>query len=249
MFTTRSQIAILRLAPAVRARLYQSTPPRFRPSDGHDPSLSQGHASLGGNESPQDVLSKNTKSGKDAAHTSGNPVDAASSHRQSQAHREDVGANKEGVGFAEQVGGASAEGSGASHKGGEEASAPGLWSNFKQNLGLGTGPGYLKQNQDGGRGVTGSGTSRKFSTSACTSKDARSSPASSGSASIKDNTAGDQNDHLKHKSMDGEDEGKGNAAPQPTLPSHRTNEGQPSKSVPQYSQDNYSKQNTGSTQP
>jgi hypothetical protein len=164
MFNARFQASFLRSVPTARARLYHPTPLRLRPSDGHDPSVSQGHASVGTNKSPQDVLSESAKAGKGGwnqfyspssslAHTaveageSTNPVDAASSNRQSQTHRGDVSGNKEGVGFAEQVGSASTAGSGSSHKGGEEASAPGVWGSIKQGLGLGTGSGDVKQNQ------------------------------------------------------------------------------------------------------
>jgi hypothetical protein len=94
--------------------------------------------------------------------------------------------------------------------------------------------------------------------------DTHSSPQSSGMASLKDETAGDQNDHLKHKSASQSDGGKGNAAAEPKLPSHEVSTiciivdrflafdhipcrlQQSSKTMPQYSQDNYAKQNTGS---
>ncbi|EIN03517.1 hypothetical protein PUNSTDRAFT_147042 [Punctularia strigosozonata HHB-11173 SS5] len=167
----RMRNTLTRSAPILRARFYRTSPPCLRPSDGRDPSLSQGHAAIGDNKSPQDVHSESAKSGKAA--NSSSPMDAASPNRQAQAQRDDTSGNKEGVGFAEQVGGASAAGSGASRKGSEEeAQAPGVWSSIKQGLGLGTGSGDVKQNQEsiqsrgGGRGVTGTGTARKFSTSA-----------------------------------------------------------------------------------
>ncbi|KLO06900.1 hypothetical protein SCHPADRAFT_909953 [Schizopora paradoxa] len=97
-------------------------------------------------------------------------MDAASSGRDLKARslsREDTkGGNPEGVGFAEQVGGqsASADASGTSHvkreeHKDEEAATPGLFSTIKRSLGMGSDAGDVKQNSDGGHGVSGSGTS------------------------------------------------------------------------------------------
>jgi hypothetical protein len=225
-------------AGAARARvhsrlLHSSRPAASKAVDpdgtaGHDPQISQGHAALGSgndNKSPQDVYSQHAQAGKDAS-SSSNPLDAASDNRRETSHREKGNSgNPEAIGFQEQIGGASAEGSGGEVGGREEAQAPGVFSSIKQKLGMSTDAGDIKQNQHGGRGVTGTGTARKMHTSASVSAPAPTAThgqAPEASRQPKEETHGDQNAHLHHKGAAGEpDKGKGNAGENPTLPSHR----------------------------
>jgi len=153
-----------------------------------DPRLSQGHITDHTQQHPQDTYSQAARSGfaaRDSSSTSNSdaPLDAASPTGGKKAPANNTG-NKEGIGFAEQVGSASATaktGAGADVKGRgdghrpseagisgkqEEAKPPGLFATIKQVLGIRTSTDDVKQNRGGGEGVTGTGTnptrSRKY---------------------------------------------------------------------------------------
>lgn len=212
------------LRTAAPRRLVHTTAIRAANAPGRDPQLSQGNAghSAEENRSEGDVQSQSAKAGKEASDSS-NPLDPASGARKATTQNDSKG-NKEAVGMQETIGGKSAQGSGGEIGGTEEAQAPGVFSSVKQALGLKTDTGDVKQNQGAGRGVTGTGTARKFHTSARahagSTGGVRASP--EGASAPKDNVSGDQNAHLHHKSNSSKpDNGKGNAAEEPTLPSQR----------------------------
>ncbi|KIJ69677.1 hypothetical protein HYDPIDRAFT_22853 [Hydnomerulius pinastri MD-312] len=195
---------------------------------GRDSSLSQGHVTDPNQQHPQDPHSQSARSGLEGKEST--PFDAAASRQGAKAPSGASG-NREGVGFAEQVGSASATAGGefgeSTVKGAEEeAQAPGMFSSMKQALGLGTTGDDVKQNKGGGEGVTGTGTnplkSRGFHTSVAFSADKTAGQAHEASRQPKEETYEDQNEHLKHKKNAGEkDGGKGNAAEDPVLPSHQ----------------------------
>ena len=152
----------------------------------------------------------------------------------------DYGGNPEGVGFAEQVGGASASASKEGPhptqwegKGGqEESTPPGFVASVKSKLGLGTSADEAKQNRGGGVGVTGTGKlpfekkpqgQRSFHSSVVRAADRQTrGQAPETSKKPKERTNAEQNPHLKHKtSSTHPDEGKGNAGETPQLPSHQ----------------------------
>lgn len=185
----------------------------------------------------------------DQAHQSGHaatdprkssPVDAANDEKGKKAPHDFVG-NKEGLGFAEQVGSASATGSNAQlhgslqkpesaegHSGQENITPPSFTDAVKSKLGFKTTAGEDKQNRGGGVGVTGTGQvtvdrgERTFHSSAVAwMADQTKGQAPEASRQPQDNTYSDQNAHLKHKTSSAEpDHGKGNASETPKLPSH-----------------------------
>jgi hypothetical protein len=229
MLSTR----ILRIAAA--RRLVHTTAVRSAQAPGKDPQLSQGNDGLSTDEnlSPGDVQSQSADAGMKAHADSNNPMDPASKTR-AASHPDTSKGNPEAIGMQETIGGKSAqgtEGHGGEMGGTEEAQAPGVLSSVKQALGMKTDEGDVKQNQGGGRGVTGTGTARKYHTSARVSAPSSSSSGSSGGARAspdgasepKDSVAGDQNPHLRHKSDLGKPDraAEGNAGETPTLPSQR----------------------------
>lgn len=167
------------------------------------------------------------------------PHDAAAAHAQGQqkAPRNDVSGNPEGIGFAEQVVSQSASAntgaSAAKHEGfsGQETiTTPSFADAVKSKLGLKATTGEDKQNRGDGEGVTGSGKprldsgKRLMSTSAVLCKDnTTNGQAPQASRQPKDKTNADQNEHITHRSSSAKDgkRGKGNAAENPTLPSHQ----------------------------
>lgn len=166
------------------------------------------------------------------------PMDAASPETGKQASRGGLSGNKEGVGFADQVGSQTASGSNMSGKnlgkpesgegfsGKENITPPSFADAVKNKLGLGTSAGEDKQNRGGGKGVTGTGTfpnARSMHTSAVRMLPARTQgQAPDASRRPKERTEGDQNAHLKHKKDNtAPDSGKGNAGKDPKLPSHQ----------------------------
>lgn len=172
-------------------------------------------------------------SGKSSAEKSG--LDAANRNQSgSKQASNDASGNREKVGFAEQVGGASGdkvnkhwEGKGGS----QEATPPGFLDSVKSALGFKTTSGEVKQNRGGGIGVEGTGTgtqsppknTREFHTSSVAQTEGTKGQAPDSSRQTKDDSVrGDQNPHLAHKDPKEKDSGKGNAAPNPTLPSHQT---------------------------
>jgi len=120
--------------------------------------LSQGHAALDRgtpkHRHPQDESTKYVESGLGAGNR-GNGGKHAS--------REGAVGNKEGVGFQDQVGGASGDRQNPVEVTGgeEEAQSPNIIGAVKQALGFKTKPGEVKQSSGGGRGVTGTGTFRR----------------------------------------------------------------------------------------
>ena len=166
-------------------------------------------------------------------------VDAATRQGGKQAtHGEFIG-NKEGVGFADQVGSQStshltAHGNGVKPEsaegisGQENITPPSFVDAVKDKLGLETTAGEDKQNRGGGKGVMGTGSfaydgaKRTIHTSAASRVPAKThGQAPEASRQPKDKSLADQNDHLKHKSKaTSPDSGKGNAARDPKLPSH-----------------------------
>ena len=209
---------LIRLAQAPRASVARVTAVRFynpdQKGDVQDQASQAGYAS---------------KNPKYAA-----PVDAASPETGKKASHDHIG-NKEGVGFAEQVGSASTAFGGQhqpeSHEGRsgrEDITPPSAADAIKSKLGFKTTSGEAKQNRGGGVGVTGTGNvtvdrgKRTFHSSATARMpDQTKGQAPEASRQPKDNTRGDQNGHLKHKAASSQpDSGKGNAAEEPHLPSH-----------------------------
>ncbi|CDO70348.1 hypothetical protein BN946_scf184755.g2 [Trametes cinnabarina] len=213
---------------------------------GKDPQLSQGTVSKPGtHHHPDDTHDQAARSGQKVAsgESSSGPYDAASRTGDQKADRSGLSGNQEGVGFAEQVGSASATGSkdqaspsaGEGMGGQEESTPPGLLASIKSKLGLSTSSDEVKQNRGGGVGVTGTGAlpfekkpgqgRRPFHTSAIRAADPTTGQAPAASRQPKEQTNAEQNPHLKHKSVESgkasADSGKGNAAENPTLPSHQ----------------------------
>ncbi|KZT06461.1 uncharacterized protein LAESUDRAFT_700258 [Laetiporus sulphureus 93-53] len=203
---------------------------------GHDPSLQQGTVSKQENYHPGDPHDQAARAGQSKSDKT--PLDAASQEPGKKASREGLSGNPEGVGFAEQVGSAStfaSDGASAEEgKGGqEESTPPGFFDAVKSKLGFQTTSGEVKQNRGGGEGVTGTGTfarlkenehRRGLHTSAVARMaDPTKGQAPDASRQPKDRTYADQNDHLKHRSQSdpAPSQGKGNAAEQPSLPSHQ----------------------------
>ena len=160
------------------------------------------------------------------------PIDAASPDKGKRAPHGHLG-NREGLGFAEQVGSQSTT---ARHFAGDPQTAegitgkegvtpPSLVDAVKSKLGFDTTAGEGNQNRGGAAGVTGTGRGgvgggkRTIYTSAVARADRTKGQAPKASREPKQATNGDQNDHLKHKSASSPDSGKGNAAAEPTLPS------------------------------
>ena len=165
-----SAIRSSRVLPA-SLRFFHASPavalqPSFALKDFH---LSQGTSSRPGHDHPGDSHDQAARAGqriRSGMQTSG-PYDAASFATGKRATGIDYGGNPEGVGFAEQVGGASAAASeGGSHsatgeKGGKEESTPSeLLTSIKNKLGLSTSTDEVKQKRSGGSGGTGTGTGR-----------------------------------------------------------------------------------------
>ncbi|EKM59994.1 uncharacterized protein PHACADRAFT_138385 [Phanerochaete carnosa HHB-10118-sp] len=168
------------------------------------------------------------------------PLDAANVGKGKKAPHNLTG-NKEGLGFAEQVGSQSATGSNEQifgntmrkpesvegYSGQENITPPSFADAVKSKLGFKTTAGEDKQNRGGGVGVTGTGQAtvdrgkRMFHTSAVSwAPDETKGQAPEASRQPKDSTYSDQNAHLKHKGSPSEsDHGKGNAAREPKLPS------------------------------
>lgn len=161
----------------------------------------------------------------------GSPLDAASPEKGKRAPHGHLG-NREGLGFAEQVGSQSATArhfaagaqtaDGATGK--EDITPPSFVDAVKSKLGFETTAAEDKQNRGGGAGVTGTGRfadkgRRAIHTPAAASADKTKGQAPEASREPKQATNADQNDHLKHKSASSPDSGKGNAAAEPTLPS------------------------------
>jgi len=213
---------------------------------GRDPQLSQGTVRKEDNLHPGDVQDQAARSGQSSANKS--PLDAASGAKGKKASQEGLSGNQEGVGFAEQVGGASSSGqrnAGEGAGGKEEATPPGFLDAVKSTLGFKTTSGEVKQNRDGGEGVTGTGTfgglkgeqkqnkhaGRGFHTSAraaMATDTTTTGQAPGASRQPKDRTYADQNEHLNHREADSsrESKGKGNAAEKPSLPSHKASSSQ-----------------------
>ncbi|OCH94471.1 hypothetical protein OBBRIDRAFT_789159 [Obba rivulosa] len=226
-------------------RLYHSTPlcaatePR---KPGKDPQLSQGTVSQPGHDHPGDVQDQAARAGQKVHPNGTTPVDAAERHSSKQAPRHLKG-NPEGVGFADQVGSQSSsasvhEGRSTVHQsmgGQEESTPPGIVEAVKSKLGMETTPGDVKQNRDGGVGVTGTGVMSWAKNSVKGRREihwsavSRAGTTTKGQAPVesrkpKDSTYGEQNSHLKHRSEGEPDHGRGNAAPEPKLPSHQLHE-------------------------
>ncbi|EED82865.1 predicted protein [Postia placenta Mad-698-R] len=235
--------------PSTRSsrRFLHSSPP-VGAAPGKDPQLSQGGVSQKGHRHPGDAHDQAARSGQSTADKS--PYDAASPHPDKQASRQGLSGNPEGVGFAEQVGSASSSadhGLGPSEgKGGhEESTPPGFLDAVKSKLGFKTTSGEVKQNRGGGEGVTGTGTfpgtkrsegRMQMHTSAITRMvDPTKGQPPDSSRKPKDSTHAEQSDHLKHRSETDSDisKGKGNAAAQPSLPSHKVHKFGKDTSVPQ----------------
>lgn len=168
-----------------------------------------------------------------------------------KASHEGLSGNPEGVGFAEQVGGASATDSHSASggqnaaaaecmHGKQEATPPGFLDSMKSALAFETTSGEVKQNRGGGEGVTGTGTfgglkgeqrqqKRALHTSAPTRMATGGDRTTTGQApessrQPRDRTHSEQNEHLKHREETGSahvSKGKGNAAENPSLPSHK----------------------------
>ncbi|KAH8092478.1 hypothetical protein BXZ70DRAFT_951091 [Cristinia sonorae] len=201
----------------------------------------RGYAETGGdNNKSRDPLHQGYEQGKK---THKNPQDtsssdSAASHAASQtkAPQNNLSGNPEGVGFVEQVGSHSSsakkDASAASSEGfsgKENITPPSFVDAVKNKLGMKTSAGQDKQNRGGGVGVTGTGKSA-FSTSAWAGKDATTTgQAPEASRQPKERTNADQNAHLKHRASASQDgkQGKGNAAENPTLPSHQFNDKKP----------------------
>ena len=174
------------------------------------------------------------------------PVDAASPEEGKNAARGGLTGNKENVGFADQVGSQSTSGSNTfadsvgkpeSAEGvtGQENITPTAFADVvKQKLGFKTTSGEDKQNRGGGKGVTGTGQvtvdrgKRTIHTSAVWMMGAETiGQAPEASRQPKEKTHAEQNPHLKHKAEGSQpDSGKGNASPNPTLPSQHVSHGQ-----------------------
>ncbi|KAI6032360.1 hypothetical protein PISMIDRAFT_106388 [Pisolithus microcarpus 441] len=208
--------------------------------DGRDPQLSQGHVADPAQRHPQDPLSQAARKEK-AKDTP--PLDAAASATEGGLKAPALGlsGNKEGVGFAEQVGSASgteasrsmrARNQGEGEVKEEEAKPPGILTALKQVLGLGTSIEDVKQNRRGGEGATGTGTGVGMDAGTKakmegTATKTGGSPYPDSSRKPKERTHGDQNEHLRHKkSSRDRDSGSGNAAEEPFLPSHRDTSGE-----------------------
>lgn len=158
------------------------------------------------------------------------PVDAANPASKKQVPH-DLKGNREGLGFAEQVGSNSASAHDDHHQassegktGEERITPPSFKDAVKKKLGLETSAGEDKQNRGGGVGVTGTGQlpggKRSFHMAAVRRADQTKGQAPEASRRPKESTHGEQNEHLKHKSSPSKpDSGKGNAAEEPTLPS------------------------------
>ncbi|KAI0077297.1 hypothetical protein K474DRAFT_1661924 [Panus rudis PR-1116 ss-1] len=177
--------------------------------------------------------------------TSSLDATAANSNSQQKAPHDGLSGNPEGVGFRDQVGSQSFSATRSSlserHEsvgGQENITPPSFVDAVKNKLGLKTTPGEDKQNRGGGEGVTGTGKprfdsgKRTFMTSAVARFPAdrtTEGTAPESSRMPKDSTIGDQNAHLKHKEGNERDHGKGNAASNPTLPSHKFSDKKPSQ--------------------
>ncbi|TCD60281.1 hypothetical protein EIP91_010433 [Steccherinum ochraceum] len=200
-----------------------------------NPSITRTYASHP--QYPNDQESDNAQHVQENPHDT-TPSDAASSHAASQhkAPHGDLSGNPEGVGFVEQVGSHSASAQKGSSSWGQEGfsgqeniTPPSFVDAIKNKIGLKTTAGEDKQNRGGGEGVTGSGKpmfdtgKRLLWTSAVLQKDNTKGQAPKESRQPKDKTNADQNDHLQHRSSasKGGKQGKGNAAENPTLPSHQ----------------------------
>lgn len=167
------------------------------------------------------------------------PTDAANFEKGKKAPH-DLTGNKEGLGFAEQVGSQSATASSGQfgsrlrkpeiaegYSGEENITPPSFTDAVKSKLGFKTTAGEDKQNRGGGVGVTGTGQvtvdrgKRTFHTSVASwMADGTKGQAPEASRQPKDSTYSEQNAHLKHKESSSEpDHGKGNAAEEPKLPS------------------------------
>lgn len=118
----------------------------------------------------------------------------------------------------------------------EDATPPGFFNAVKSALAFEMTSGELKQNRGGGEGVTGAGTvgalkgeqkqhKRAFYTSAPTGGDRTTTgQAPDASRHPRDHTYSEQNEHLKHHDETDTayaSQGKGNAAENPSLPSHK----------------------------
>ncbi|KAK7696112.1 hypothetical protein QCA50_000755 [Cerrena zonata] len=171
-------------------------------------------------------------------------VDQAALHRRPN-HKSSRGVssgNPEGVGFVDQVGSQSATAnrlqgdktvaSREGFTGQEDITPPSFVDAVKNKLGMKTTTGKAKQNRGNGAGVTGTGTARTDTakrtlwTSAVNGMPASDrltlGQAPDGSREPKERTNAEQNPHLKHKASTSiPDSGNGNAAPEPTLPSHK----------------------------
>ncbi|KAI0782585.1 hypothetical protein C8Q75DRAFT_795841 [Abortiporus biennis] len=163
------------------------------------------------------------------------PLDAASLSKGQKASHDGLTGNPEGVGFVDQVGSQSASSNKRDRAatfegltGDENITPPSFTDALKSKLGFKTTAGEDKQNRGGGEGVTGTGIprfdsgKRLFSTSAIARGDhTTTGEAPNASRQPKERTFGEQNSHLKHRSSStGVNSGQGNAAPEPTLPSH-----------------------------
>lgn len=229
MIPTTTRLLRLAHSPLVRpsSRLISRTVSTAHGKDSH---LSQGNVSKAKHHHPGDVHDQAARAGQESADKS--PYDAASGHKGKQAQRRGLSGNPEGVGFAEQVGSASAseekhpeEGKGAT----EDSTPPGVVGALKSKLGLGTSTEEVKQNRGGGGGVTGTGSfgkqdggRRQMHVSAVAWADQTKGQAPAASREPKDCTYSEQNEHLHHRrDTESASEGKGNAAQQPSLPSHK----------------------------
>ncbi|TBU45182.1 hypothetical protein BD309DRAFT_890956 [Dichomitus squalens] len=216
---------------------------------GRDPRLSQGSVSKTKHEHPGDPHDQSARSGQRTRGQtqSSSPYDAANPTSDKKTDRSGLSGNTEGVGFAEQVGSASATsfgqtgearpGAGEGKGGREESTPPGLFATLKSKLGLSTSADEVKQNRGGGVGVTGTGAlpfekkpqegRRPYHTSAALFTEPTVGQAPEASRQPKERTNGEQNAHLQHKYGDAPDNGKGNAAADPKLPSHQVSKDKP----------------------
>ncbi|GHJ84906.1 hypothetical protein NliqN6_1308 [Naganishia liquefaciens] len=119
--------------------------------------------------------------------------------------------------FKDHRGGAQSSGEVAGNVGNkQEAAAPSVTSTVKQALGLGT---SKKEHQES---KTGPGVSRQMHTSARRAGEAYEGSTGDGAHKTgkpEERLTGEQNEHLKHKQAGQADNGKGNAADTPHLPS------------------------------
>lgn len=215
----------------LRVKLLHTTP-CFR-KEGHDGALSQGHVVSPSQKSQHDPHSQSARAGmnkKKDTSSSNTELDAASSGAQPKAASAGKG-NAEGIGMADQVGSGSTSGhddngedamKNNSKNGEEQATAPGLFDAIKQSVGMNSGYWENAGNIGGRRG---------FHTSTSIYARPTLGQESEVSKETRGDLPGDQNEHKPGKSPE-KDNGEVNAAPDPELPSHRSEQEQRSEDEP-----------------